>query len=247
MSAPKRQDNALWIAIAAALVLAGLILFGLTRIRLPEVAGPAPAKPSNSGSTIITRIDADSNLSGSVALFDTKILFLPTALNNSDPALPSSFRREPDRALRPLPPHYTYREYEMGVALPEAVEVPAEPVQAVRVGDMPNPYFAFGRINFPYTPLSPRLAMLEVVQARTGRLVLSAPLQARAAQKLPPVDWQPLEMLVAVEAGGMVGEPTVTSGSGFAEVDRYFRELLLQHFRIGARLPPGFYTLRIGP
>jgi hypothetical protein len=248
MSAAKGQGNTLWIAVVAALLLAGLVLFAMLYVRLPETAAPKPVKTATGASAVsITRIGGDNKLLEQVALYDPKPLFLPTTINNSDPELPASFRREPGRALKSIPPRLTYREYEMNVVLPEAISVPADAVQAVRVGDAPNPFFAFGRVNYPYTPLSPRLALLEVLQSRTGRTVLSSPLQARPADKFPSVDWQPLEMVVAVESSGLVGEPTVTSGSGFEEVDRYFRDLLLQHFRLGARLPPGFYTLRIGP
>jgi hypothetical protein len=88
---------------------------------------------------------------------------------------------------------------------------------------------------------------MEVLQAKTGRIVLAAPLNAQPTDRFPVVDWKPLEMVVAVEAAGMVGEPTVTSGSESEEVDNYFRALIVKQFRVGARLPPGFYTLRIGP
>jgi hypothetical protein len=183
----------------------------------------------------------------SLALFDKGMLFLPTEFNSSAPALPASFRREPGHALEAIPPQLVFPQYEMKVVLPEPIQTPTDAVQVARVGDGPNPFFAMGRINFSYTPLRSRLALLEVLQARTGRTVLSAPLNPMPQEKFPAVDWQPLEMVVAVEPAGLVGEPTVTSGSGFEEVDRYFRDLLLRQFRLGARLPPGFYTLRIGP
>ncbi len=246
MSTAKGQGNALWIAIVAALAIAALILLVLLNVRLP---GTNPSKPGNTANTPgvvgITRIDR--NLLSQVELYDPKPLFLPTAINNSAPTLPADFRREPGRALRALPPALTNREYEMKVVLPEPVQVPSDTLQALRVGDEPMPYFSLGKINYPYTPLSPRLAYLEVQNTRTGRTLLAAPLTAQPDKALPTVDWQPLEMIAAIEASGLVGEPTVTSGSGFEEVDRYFLELLHKHFRLGSRLPPGFYTLRVGP
>jgi len=244
MSAAKGQGNTLWIAIVVALVLAGLILFALTHVRLPKTTEAKPIPTATSKPAVaITRIGVDN----SFLLFDPNTLFRPTAINSSDPALPASFRREPGHALKAIPPKLTYTDYEMKVVLPEPIQTPTDSVQAVCFGDAPNPFFAFGRVNFPYSPLSSRLAFLEVLQARTGRTVLSAPLNALPDEKFPAVDWQPLEMVVAVETAGLVGEPTVTSGSGFEEVDRYFRDLLLRQIRLGARLPPGFYTLRIGP
>lgn len=244
MSAAKGQGNTLWVAIAMALVLAGTILFALTQVRLPKNTEAKPIQTAISRPPIaITRLGADD----SFLFYDPNTLFRPTAITNSDPALPASFRREPGHALKAIPERLTFAQYEMKIVLPEPIQTPTDAVQAVGVGDAPNPFFAFGRVNFPFTPLSPRLALLEVLQARTGRTVLSAPLKASPDEKFPAVDWQPLEMVVAVEPAGLVGEPTVTSGSGFEEVDRYFRDLLLRQFRLGARLPPGFYTLRIGP
>lgn len=251
MSAAKGQGNTLWIAIGAAILVAGLILFAIFHIRLPggskSKSKPTPTATTKQPVVGIIRIAGDHGLVQQVELSDPKPLFLPTEINSSAPALPASFRREPGRALKTIPPKLTYAPYEMKIVLPEPIPTPTDAVQAARIGDTPNPFFAFGRISFPYTPLSPRLAMLEVLQARTGRKILSAPLNAMPTEKFPAVDWQPFEMVVAVETAGLVGEPTVTSGSGFEEVDRYFRDLLLQHFRLGARLPPGFYTLHIGP
>lgn len=240
MSTAKGQGNTLWIAIVVALVLVGLIFFATLHIRLPKTAEQKPTSTTKPQIVVRRVVQGDERV-------DPMALFLPTTLNSSDPALPTSFRREPGYALKPIDPKLTYAQYEMKVVLPEPIQTPADAGQAVRVGEGPNPFYAFGRINFPYTPLSPRLAFLEVLQARTGRIVLAAPLKALPTGKFPAVDWQPLEMAVAVESAGLVGEPTVTSGSGFEEVDRYFRDLLLRQFRLGARLPPGFYTLRIGP
>lgn len=245
MSAARGQGNALWIAIGLALLIAALILFAAFHVKLPKPELSRPAAASNSTPRIIVkRVEAGSE---TVELFDKRPLFLPTEINGSDPALPASFRREPDHILQPIPAQYAFAEYEMKVALPEPIQTPTDAVQAMRVGDRPNPFFAFGRINFPYAPVSARLAQLEVLQAGTGRMVLSLPLSAGSEEKLPAVDWQPLEMVVSVEAAGLVGEPTITSGSGFEEVDSYFRNFLLRQLHLGARLPPGFYTLHIGP
>jgi hypothetical protein len=163
--------------------------------------------------------------------------------------LPSALRREPGAAFRAFPAQYAFDEYDMKkVAFPEPIGIPENPVQALSTGKAPNPFYAFGRIDYPYKPLPARQALLEIQLARTGRTVLSMSLPADQSVRLPEVEWKPFEMIIAIEASGMVGEPVVTSeGSGFDAVDNYFRMYVANQFRLGARLAPGFYALRIGP
>jgi len=249
MSAAQRgQGNTLGIAIVISVILVALVVLAATRVRLPKSVDQKLPKP-NPTSVAIARADnkgGSAALLAQVELYDPKPLFLPTPINNSDPTLPATLRREPDNAFKTISPQLTLAEYEMSIVLPEPITVPKTVVEALHTGETANPFFTFGRINYPYTPLPKRLAYVEVVQAKSGRTVLAAPLTARPNDNLPPVDWQPLEMVVAVEASGMIGTPTVTSGSGFEDVDDYFRAFIAKQFRLGARLPPGFYMLRIG-
>jgi hypothetical protein len=247
MSARKGQGSTLGIAIAVAVLIVGLVVVAASLVRLPKKAPAVEPSKSSGTMVVVKRVDADNALYQQVELYDPKPLFLPTEINNSDPALPSSLRREPGSVFKAIPPRLTFAEYEMKVELPEPIAVPAGPVQALRVGEEPLPYHGMGYINYPYTPLSSRLAYLEVLQARTGKVVLSAPLTAAAGERLPSVDWKPLEMVVAVEAYGLVGEPAITTGSDSEEVDNFFRTLISKEFNLGARLAPGFYTLRVGP
>jgi len=246
MSPVKGQGKALGTAICIAAVVVALVVFAALHVRLPQLPENKSLKPTTLAVGMV-RADRKDALFQQVELFENKPLFLPTPINNSDPDLPSSLHNEPGNAFKIIPPKLTFAEYEMKVALPDPVAVPENLVEALYIGEAPNPFFTFGRINYPYAPLSSRLAFLEVLQAKTGRTILAAPLPRPQTGNLPPVDWQPLEMMVAVESIGLVGEPAVTSGSGFEDVDNFFRDLIAKQFRLGARLPPGFYTLRIGP
>lgn len=250
MSKVRGQGNTLGIAIAIAAVMVALVVLAATMVHLPKApSGKTPSQPTSS--VAIARADSkggNAALLQQVELYDPKPLFLPTLINSSDPALPASLRREPGAAFRDFPAQYAFDEYDMKkVAFPEPIAVPENPVQALSAGTAPNPFYAFGRINYPYKPLPAREAFLEVQQAKSGRTVLAMPLAADQADSLPAVDWQPMEMIISIEASGMVGEPTVTSGSGFEAVDNYFRMYVAKQFRLGARLAPGFYALRIGP
>jgi hypothetical protein len=248
MSARRGRGNTLWIAIAVAAVLVVMVVFAIARVRLPKpLAATTPV--SKPASVAIARADnkgASAALLQQVALYDPMPLFLPTAINSSDPGLPAQLRREPGNVFKTISPQLTFREYEMNIELPAPVAVPKDPLEALSTGETINPFFTFGRINYPYTPLPKRLAFIEVVQAKSGRTVLATPLNAGADNVLPAVDWQPLEMMVAVETTGLIGAPMVTNGSGSEEVDDYFRAFVAKQFRLGARLPPGFYILRIG-
>ncbi|MBK9990567.1 MAG: hypothetical protein IPP19_07535 [Verrucomicrobia bacterium] len=231
-------------------MLVALVVLAATLVRLPKTpSGKTPGQPTSS--VAIARADSkggNAALMQQVELYDPKPLFLPTSINSSDPELPASLRREPGAAFRDFPAQYAFDEYDMKkVAFPEPIGVPENPVQALSTGTAPNPFYVLGRINYPYKPLPAREAFLEVQQAKSGRTVLAMPLTSDQANALPAVDWQPMEMIISIEASGMVGEPTVTSGSGFEAVDNYFRMYVAKQFRLGARLAPGFYALRIGP
>jgi len=250
MSKARGPGNTLWIAIAIAAVLVALLVLAATMVRLPKTPG-GKASSSATSSVNIARADprgGNAALLQQVELYDPKPLFLPTPINSSDPALPASMRREPGAVFRAFPAQYAFDEYDMKkVAFPEPIGVPENPVQALSSGKAPNPFYAIGRINYPYKPLPARQAFMEVQQTKNGRTVLAMPVFADRADALPAVDWQPMEMIVSIESSGMVGEPTVTSGSGFEAVDNYFRMYVAKQFRLGARLAPGFYALRIGP
>jgi hypothetical protein len=249
MSAKRGQGNTLWIAIGIAAVLLVLAVWAVTKVRLPKPADVQTSKPATGVSIARTDgVGANTAVQQQAELTDPMPLFMPTASNSSDPDLPARLRREPGDAFQSFPARYAFDEYDMKkVAFPEPIDVPNDPQQALYVGKSPNPFFTFGRESYRLSPLSPRLAFLEVAQAKSGLTVLAAPLKAGPADNLPSVDWQPLEMMVAVESTGLVGGVSVTSGSGYEEVDDFFRAFIAKQFRLGARLPPGFYMLRIGP
>ena len=54
--------------------------------------------------------------------------------------------------------------------------------------------------------------------------------------------------LVAGTVGALVFTwMQLVHGSGRGEVDAYFRTFLVRNFRLGARLPPGFFRICVGP
>jgi len=246
MSAKRGQGGTLGIAIAIAAVLVVLLVLAVTQVRLPKPDAPKPTKPVTS--VDLTGLDSKNGgaaMRAQFEIYDNKPLFRPTPINSSDPAIPAALRREPGNAFKTILPQLTFAEYEMAIALPEPISVPKTLVEVLSTGETANPFFTFGRINYPYTPLRKRLAFIEVLQAKTGRIVLAEPLDV-GLDAPPAADWQPLEMMIAVEPTGLIGAPTVTKGSEFEEIDNYFRAFIGKQVRLGARLQPGFYILRIG-
>ena len=93
-------------------------------------------------------------------------------------------------------------------------------------------------------PLPGRGALVEVVTASDGRQVFTKELKGA---RPPGGDWQPMEFLVAVEPAGLVGLPAPAPSLNNVEVVTYFQNYLAKVFRVGERLAPGFYRIKVGP
>jgi hypothetical protein len=178
---------------------------------------------------------------GEAALLDKTPLFMPTEWNTSqkEVKLPES-----GGALAPYPAKWNFAVSELKLSLPSPVAVPDNAAEALAIPP-PGPLFgAMGRGDAVPVRLPPRGAFLEVVTAGGGRRVLGEALPGAR----PPAggNWQALEFLAAVDAAGLVSLD-LTARSGVEEVDAYFSRYLAQTLRIGARLPPGFYRMCVGP
>ncbi|PTY07719.1 hypothetical protein DB347_05695 [Opitutaceae bacterium EW11] len=173
-------------------------------------------------------------------------LFLPTRFNASVLKLPPQARREPGSMSFSFPPYFAISESAGGLPLPEPIAVPERPVDALSVGEPPNPWPEVRRLDIDLPPFAPRGAFVEVRRAETGALELAVPV---AVQDLAgaPTDWAPLEFLVAVDSAGLVGAPVATRATVADDVQTYFRVFLAKQFHLGARLTPGFYAVTVGP
>ena len=85
---------------------------------------------------------------------------------------------------------------------------------------------------------------MEVKSLENNRLVIS---EALTGLGVPRTEFAPLEFLVLASASGLVGEPLLLVNSGSEPVDTFFRTYLVQGYRLGSRLSPGKYLVRIGP
>ena len=256
MRAATIGDRSRWIISAgiSAVVLAGF-LFLFRWPRLPETAPARPAatpsEPSKQVVQLAKPVAGDAVLTEMMILGDLRPLFLPTKWNAS---LPEP-RLEPGRSfLDAETPKLSFGEGELNLGrelLPGAsmnsVQVEDARPLDVLMSDPQGPILAgFGRNKQPIEPLDPRGGFLEVIATATGVRMLAARLGEEARV---PVDkhWQPLELLAVIDRGGLAAPLVVAEGSGVDEIDSHFKNYLVRRFRIGERLPPGFYRIVIAP
>jgi hypothetical protein len=212
-----------------------VIVWFALQIRGPD-APPAAVNAPNGAVGLV-----DSGVIKKTMLFDLTPLFLPTEFNSSHkPYAPP----EPGGAFAGFSFKPTFSDSQINLHLPPPVDVPSSPAEAL-VGDPPGaPFIGFGRTDIKTEPLAPRAAYVEITDAQSGRDVYS---QAVTDARPPSPGWRPMEFMAAVDAAGLVGPPVLTMHSEVAEVDAYFSRYLAESLRIGQRLNPGFYRIRVGP
>jgi hypothetical protein len=229
--------------------LAGVVAFGaglafVTRtVRIPAPsAAPQSAPPPKLVLTDKTVVNRELAM-----LTDLEPLFLPTPWNTSILELPAQTGREPGSMGFTFPAKWTVSEQGGGVTLPEPVSVSPDPISVLRIGEAPNPMPEVGRADIELRTLPSRVALIEVRAARSGAMVFSEAVPPSVDTGGLNGDWIPLEFMVAIDRAGLVGAPQVTRSSGAEEVEVFFRGLLTKQLQLGARLPPGFYTVAVGP
>jgi hypothetical protein len=244
-----RRDQWPWVvsAVSAILVVAG----GSWLLRRPA----GLPKPDGPGRTLAIQLarpgGEDRALQDEAILRDPRPLFLPTAQNA---ALPDP-RREAGGALFEL----DRVADEPGDAdslvvrgLPPVASLNGRPASsatgadALGVGQVEVGVVGFGREARSVEPIVPRGGFLQVVSASSGVTLLAEPLGPGLAPAGGKV-WEPLELFAVVDAAGLAAPLALVSSSNVDEIDGHFRRILDQVFRIGERLPPGFFRVVVGP
>lgn len=247
MKAPaliKRINRWLFPVLVGSGITAGLLWLFLAFVRLrppPAAAQPLLTRPA------IVLVASDQDDVERRELTDLDPLFLPTSHNTSVLTLPAQARREPGSMSFSYPAKLSELEARGGVSIAEQIAVPARPIEALSLGDPPPSFPELGRADLPIPALTPRLAFMEVAEAGSGRIVLSAELGLQPGLTPPAGDWMPVEFLVAISPAGIVGLPVVTNSSTSEEVEAFFSDLIARKFSLGARLTPGFYSVHLGP
>jgi len=171
--AEHKRLAALMLVALVALVAGVALMVRIVRMPAPRAR---PARAAAAATLNLARIDAnhrDQARNEEARLFDPAPLFLPTRYNASQIDDTAGARREPGETLPLVDPGYVFSEGTFAIAFPDPYPGPAQPADVLAYGLTPTPYAPFGRLDQPENPLPARLAQLEVIQMKTGRVLLT--------------------------------------------------------------------------
>ncbi len=239
-----------WLASTA--VAIGAVGSLMLLFRLPEWTPlPKPMAKHLPSVQMARPTEADVVLKDEALIRDLRPLFLPTEFNAT---LPEP-RREPGRSIlddEKLRSDFSDSELGLSRDLPPVATLNGKSAHKARgtdllaAGEVGVGLVGFGRGNRAVEPLEPRGGFVEVVAVSSGRTVLAESLPV-AFGPVGGKAWEPMELFAAVDTAGLASPLVVTEGSRVEEIDAHFRKVLAQTFRIGERLPPGFYRIVVGP
>ena len=168
-------------------------------------------------------------------------LFFPTERNYSDETSGEN-RKQPGQVFGSFEPKLTVGEQGMAPFRVEGAPVPEKLSDVLAQGS--EAYFdGIGQVDRQRSTLPIRAGYVEVLDLESGKIVIA---QSLSGVSPPRADFAPVEFLVTVSSSGMVGDPVLTSGSEGEDVDNFFRDYLVQSYRLGARLRPGRYRVLVG-
>jgi hypothetical protein len=232
-----------WVGLGFAL-LATAAWWSWTRGTPPAGLVKAPVKPSFVRVTGVIGAGTDRVMRERAELLDPTPLFFPTDRNYGQRPLPRHLDRQPGQVFGSFESRPIFEEgQKLKIYGLEASPAP-EKLSDVLVQGNEAPFAGMGRIDSPRPALPARAAFLEVRGLGQKKAVIAQPLTEISA---PRLDYGPLEFLITVGSAGLVGDPVLTSGSGWEEVDAFFRTYLVRTFRVGERLDPGRYRVLVGP
>lgn len=184
----------------------------------------------------------DQVLREKAELLDPTPLFFPTEWNYSQRALPASSLRQPGQVFGSLDPKLTVADQNLAPYGAEATPLPEKLSDVLGQGNE-APFAGMGQIDLPQSTLPVRAGYLEVRALGNKDIIVS---QQLSGINPPRTDYIPVEFLVVVGPAGLIGEPILTNGSGWDEVDNFFRSYLVKSYRLGERLHPGRYHVLVG-
>lgn len=204
------------------------------------MAGP-PAQPLVRLAGAVTAA-GEQVLREKAELMDPTPLFFPTEWNYGQRPLREGSLKQPGQVFGSFEPKLTVGEQNIANYGAEATAVPEKLVDVLVQGNE-APFAGMGQIDAQRSTLSVRSGYIEVQRYKDGEIIISQQLSGINA---PRTDFAPVEFLVVVGSAGLIGEPVLTSGSGWEEVDNFFRAYLVKSYRLGERLRPGQYRVSVG-
>ncbi|HRP06222.1 MAG TPA: hypothetical protein PLV87_15015 [Opitutaceae bacterium] len=227
-----------WLGLGVGLLL--VFVLSLALIRFPETGAVDKQSQESAGMGVglsqVTKAEID--------LLDPTPLFLPTAHNAGSHIAPRTLQMATQGNLSSFPPKLFNSPEALELHFPELVHLPQSPAEGLRIGMESNPYRSIGQSDEVSEPLSARLGFLEVIPAAGGSPVSMVLTGASGA---PSGDWRPMEWMATIDRKGLMGGLALVVSSGVEECDNFFRRYLTDRLRMGGRLQPGIYRLRVGP
>ena len=231
-----------WIGLGCAVAVTGA-WWGWTQSQLPAAGvAPPPRQPfvrlAGAGPATDNRV-----LRERAELFDPTPLFFPTEWNFGQQVFQETLRRQPGRIFGSFEPKLTFAEQSLKPYGAEVAQASEKLTDVLAQGNE-APFAGIGQIEAAAPPLPGRSGFMEVRGFGADKPVLKEAFNLNA---LPRQDYAPLEFLIVVSPMGLVGEPLLAMGSGWDEVDTFFRDYLVKSYRVGERLNPGRYRVLVGP
>lgn len=231
-----------WVALGCALGVTAA-WWSWTRAKPPVVVAAAPARQpfvqfagAGTGAT-------DQVLRERVDLFDSNPLFFPTEWNYGQRPLPARLRRQPGQVFGSFDPIMTPADQKLKLYGAETTPAPEKLSDVLAQGNE-APFAGFGQVDVARSPLLARAGFLEIRDLKDSKPIIAQDLNGFSP---PRSDYAPMEFLLLISSSGVVGEPVLMSGSGWDEVDTFFRSYLVKTLRLGERLNPGHYRVLVGP
>ncbi len=184
----------------------------------------------------------DQVLREKAELLDPTPLFFPTEWNYGQRPLREGSLKQPGQVFGSFEPKLTVGERNIANYGAEAIVVPEKLVDVLVQGNE-APFAGMGLIDTQRSTLPVRSGYLEVRGFENGETIIA---QQLSGINPPRTDFAPVEFLVVVGSAGLIGEPVLASGSGWDEVDNFFRAYLVKSYRLGERLHPGQYRVLVG-
>lgn len=231
-----------WVALGCAVGVTGA-WWGWTQAKRPAVVEESQSKPPFVRLTGVGTAMNDRVLRERADLFDPTPLFFPTEWNYGQRPLRENLRRQPGQVFERFDPKLSFTEQNMKAYGVENTPPPEKLSDVLSQGNE-APFAGIGQIDAPRPTLPERAGFLEVRGFSDDEPIISQTLRYFT---LPRLDYAPSEFLVVISSAGVVGEPLLTSGSGWEEVDVFFRSYIVKTFRLGERLNPGRYRVLVGP
>lgn len=175
-------------------------------------------------------------------LLDPTPLFFPTEWNYGLQPERIASLRQPGQVFGSFDPKLTVGEQSMAPFRLESAPVPEKLSDVLSQGSEAS-FDGMGQIGRQRSTLPVRAGHVEVRDLESGKLIID---QSITGISPPRPDFAPVEFLVTVSSGGIVGDPVLTSTSEGEDVDNFFRDYLVRSYRLGERLLPGRYRVLVG-